>query len=157
MESESTDGDMLLRLVSISNQSATVAGMTPVETDHSEGLNGALAAELRAEIAAQRRTNTEVAETAGLKRVPFQRWINAERAITTSTADAICQALGVDTGEMYSRAVRRLEREKASNVVQFPAAPKPPTEADAHIGAQAAYRPKVKHESMLDDGDHIDD
>lgn len=101
--------------------------MTPVEKDPAKGLNGALAAEMRAEISVQRRTNLEVSETAGVDRVSFQRYVNAKRPINTATAEAICNALGVDAGAMYARAVSRLSA----------AAPNLPRVADSNVDAQA--------------------
>lgn len=126
--------------------------MTPIEKDHAKGLNGALAAEIRAEIAAQGRTNIEVAKTVGMDRVTFQRYVNTVRGMNTAITEAIADALNVDPGELMVRAVRRLSHEKAtSNVVEFP---QPPTADDA--GSQAAYRPEVAHESIEDDGDHAE-
>ena len=130
--------------------------MTPVEKDHSKGLNGALAAEVRAEIAAQGLTNVEVARRMDMNRETFQRYVNMKRGIDTAIVDAIGEALAVDPAELMGRAVRRLEREKATNVVAFPSTPKPPTIETAHDGAQAAYVPKEQHESVEDDGDHAE-
>lgn len=130
--------------------------MTPVEKDHAKGLNAAVAAEVRAEIAAQGLTNVEVARRMGMNRETFQRYVNMKRGIDTAIIDAIGEALRIDPAELMARGVRRLEREKvASNVVTFPA-PKPPTIEDAHDGAQAAYKPSVEDESPEEDGDHAE-
>ena len=129
--------------------------MTPIEKDHSKGLNGAVVEVLRGERAAQRKTLEEVARDADIPYRTLFRYFNAERAITMSVLDPVARALGMRPDEVLGQASDRLRR-TASNVVAFPAAPKPPTAEDAHDGAQAAYVPKEQHESVEDDSDHAE-
>lgn len=84
--------------------------MTPLERDHERGLNGALAAEMRAELAVQNRKQTWLAVRTDMDRVTLRRYLMAERAMNTAIVEVIATALGVDPGELMSRAVQRRNR-----------------------------------------------
>jgi len=84
--------------------------MTPLERDHERGLNGALAAEVRAELAVQNRKQTWLAAKADMDRVTMRRYVMAERAMNTAIVEVIATALGVDAGELMARAVQRRNR-----------------------------------------------
>ena len=81
--------------------------MTPIERDHGRGLNGALAAEIRAELAVQEKTLTWLSAAAGIERLTLRRYIKAERAMNTALIEAIALALQMDPGELMARAVER--------------------------------------------------
>lgn len=84
--------------------------MTPLERDHERGLNGALAAEIRAELAVQNRKQTWLALKTDMDRVTLRRYLMAERAMNTALIEAISTALGLDEGELMTRAVQRRNR-----------------------------------------------
>lgn len=81
--------------------------MTPVERDHERGLNGALAAEIRAELAVREKTQTWLADEAGVDRLTLRRYLKAQRAMNTALVEAIAEALQLDPGELMARAVTR--------------------------------------------------
>lgn len=81
--------------------------MSPVEKDPHRGLNGALAAEIRSELAVQDKSQTWLAEASGIERLTLRRYLKGERAINTSVAEAIAGPLGLDPGELLARAVAR--------------------------------------------------
>lgn len=84
--------------------------MTPIEKDHGRGLNGALAAEIRAELAVRDRTTTWLAERAQMDRLTLRRYLKAERAMNTAIVEAVAEALGVDPGDLMAQAVARRDR-----------------------------------------------
>lgn len=81
--------------------------MSPIERDHERGLNGALAAEIRAELAVQDKTTTWLAAEAGMDRLTLRRYLKAERAMNTALVEGLAQALQVDPGALMARAVAR--------------------------------------------------
>lgn len=85
--------------------------MTPVEKDPARGLNGAIAAELRAERAAMKITFDDVAERSGLSKRTVLRLFNAERAVTMAYLEAVCEAMGVQMSHITERAEARLRDE----------------------------------------------
>lgn len=85
--------------------------MAPVEKDHSRGLNGALAAEIRAEMGVQEVSGHQLAELSGIDRLTLRRYLKTERGWTTANVEAVSQALGLDPGELMRRAVERRDRQ----------------------------------------------
>lgn len=85
--------------------------MTPLERDHSRGLNGALAAEIRAELGARRISVRALAAMADIDRLTLRRYVNAERALNTAHVEAIAEALEMDPGELMARAVARRDED----------------------------------------------
>lgn len=83
---------------------------------HAEGLNGAVAAELRAEKAAQNLTNQDLADRSGIPIVSVQRYLVPKRAIDLVVLEQLATAVGKTPGELVEAAERRLAR-----VVQDPA------------------------------------
>ncbi|MGN0065781.1 MAG: helix-turn-helix domain-containing protein [Nocardioides sp.] len=88
--------------------------MTPVARPD-EGLNAAVAAELRAERAAKDLTTKELSALAGIPYASLRRYLGAERHIDVATVAALCGALGLEAGELVARASDRLERARRSD------------------------------------------
>lgn len=70
----------------------------------------AVAAQLRAERAANGMTQKELAEKAGLGISSVQRYLNGQRAITLDDLAALSHALGFEPEEIISRAVDRFDQ-----------------------------------------------
>lgn len=81
--------------------------MTPVQKDPHRGLNGALAAEIRSELAVRQLTQTWLAERSQIERLTLRRYLNGDRPINTAVAESIAEALDLDAAELLLRAVRR--------------------------------------------------
>lgn len=81
--------------------------MSPVEKQHERGLNGALAAEIRAEMGVRQVSGHQLAADAGIDRLTLRRYLKAERAWTTANLEAVAHALGLDPGDLMIAAVRR--------------------------------------------------
>ncbi|WP_243061200.1 helix-turn-helix transcriptional regulator [Nocardioides sp. SR21] len=77
---------------------------------HAEGLNGAVAAELRAEKAAQNLTNQEIADRSGIPVVSVQRYLVPKRGIEVVVLEKLAAAVGKKASEIVEAAERRLER-----------------------------------------------
>lgn len=88
--------------------------MVAISKDPAEGLNGAVAAELRAERAAQRMTVDTLVARSGVSRSTLLRVLNAERAIAVESLQDIARALGVASSTLVRRAERRLESASAA-------------------------------------------
>ena len=87
--------------------------MTPIATP-AEGLNAAVAAELRGERAAKDLTTKQLSERAGIPYASLRRYLGAERHIDVATVAALCGALGLKPAEIVARASERLERDRSS-------------------------------------------
>lgn len=87
--------------------------MSPVEKDHARGLNGALAAEIRAEMAVQGVSGHRLAELTGIDRLTLRRYTKGDRALTTSTVEAVALALDLAPGDLMMRAARRRDENPA--------------------------------------------
>ena len=72
----------------------------------------ALAAEIRAEMAAQRITATEMQQRTGIKHASWRNWlVTAVRPVPYPELEAVCDVLGVNLSEMLRRAeVRAVAR-----------------------------------------------
>lgn len=84
--------------------------MTPVERDHAAGLNGALAAAMRAERAANGLTLDQVADRSGIPLVSVQRYMAGKRAIDVAALAALADALDLTPRELIEAAEGRLAR-----------------------------------------------
>lgn len=82
--------------------------MTPLEKDHEKGLNGAIAAELRAERSAQRITFDRLEDLTEVPRRTLIRVLNGERAINMAMLELLCEVLDVPMSEISRRAEIRL-------------------------------------------------
>lgn len=96
-------------------------GMSTLHRDPSAGINAALAAELRAERAAQQMTVDALAERSGVPKRTLIRLLNAERAIAVEPLCDIAGAFGVSVTTLVGRAERRLsEQERAETASVTP-------------------------------------
>lgn len=96
--------------------------MTPPLPRPDQGLNAAVAAELRAEKAAQGRTNEWLAEQSGLNKGSVRRYLAAERHIDVATLDAMATSLGSTPMMIVEAAQQRLARE-SGQVIDLPRRP----------------------------------
>lgn len=87
--------------------------MAPVEKDPARGLNGALAAEIRAQQGARNIKTSALSELSGIERVTLTRYLKPTRPINTAVVEAIARALDMDPGELMARAIRRRDEEPA--------------------------------------------
>lgn len=76
--------------------------------DHSTGLNAALAAELRAEMAAQGLTDEDISGRSELTSQTVGRIRRMDRGINVWYLDQFARALGIAPAELLARASRRL-------------------------------------------------
>ncbi|QWW20157.1 helix-turn-helix domain-containing protein [Schaalia sp. 19OD2882] len=90
---------------------------------HGSGLNAALAAEVRAERAAQQLTIADLAASSGIPARTLIRLLKAERAITVNSLADIASGLGLSSGLLLQRAEQRAARDGASAPVSLPSAP----------------------------------
>lgn len=76
-------------------------------TDHSTGLNGAVAAELRAELARQDLTQKDLARMSGVPAVSVQRYLAPSRAINVNALEKMARALGTSAMQVLAAAAAR--------------------------------------------------
>ncbi len=74
-----------------------------------EGLNAAVAAELRAELARKRINTRELAERSEVAYGSLRRYLAAERDINVVVLAAVCEALGVSVEDLVSAASHRVD------------------------------------------------
>lgn len=86
----------------------TFVGMTPIQKP-GEGLNAAVAAELRAELARERRSVQWLAEEADVPYGSVRRYLGAERHIDVAVLYALAAALDVSAVELVQRAQARMD------------------------------------------------
>ncbi len=84
--------------------------MTPVENDAARGLNGALAAVLRGELAASDLRQQDLADRSGIPLISVSRYLNARRHIDVKALAALAEALGLSARELVEAAENRLAR-----------------------------------------------
>lgn len=85
-----------------------------MDTNPGNGLNDALAAELRAERGAKQISMDALADRSGLARSSVLRYLNAQRVIPIDALDALAVALGVTPRELVHRAEARRDRAAAN-------------------------------------------
>lgn len=78
--------------------------MTPPIQEPREGLNAAVAAEIRAEQGRRKLSVQALAELTGIPYGSLRRYLNAERHIDVAVLAEICQALDVAPDEFIRRA-----------------------------------------------------
>jgi transcriptional regulator with XRE-family HTH domain len=91
--------------------------MTPIEGPDA-GLNAAVAAELRAERAAQNLTVQELAERSAVPYASLRRYLAAERHIDVATLETLAKALGTSTPDLVWAATERLNRGAGGIVIE---------------------------------------
>ncbi len=93
-----------------------ISVMATIDRNPSEGLNAAVATELRRERAARQVTIDTIVELTGLSRSTVLNTLNAKRLLGVEAVAAIAQALGVSVTTIFSRAEVRLasDRRKAA-------------------------------------------
>jgi transcriptional regulator with XRE-family HTH domain len=79
--------------------------------EEAERFGKTVAAQLRAEAAAQGITVVELARRSGINRETLDRWLKGERAISVPTMFQLAQVLGVDPFVVVKRAEERFETE----------------------------------------------
>lgn len=84
--------------------------MTPVENDAARGLNGALAAVLRGELAASDLRQQDLADRSGIPLISVSRYLNAKRHIDVKALAALAEALDLTARELVEAAESRLVR-----------------------------------------------
>lgn len=89
--------------------------MTPVPGP-GEGLNAAVAAELRAERAARRITLQQLADESLVPLMSVRRYLNADRNIDVAVLYALAKALGTTPLEVVEAAQIRMAREAADSM-----------------------------------------
>lgn len=126
-----------------------IHAMSPVEPPEA-GLNAAVAAELRAERAAQDLTVQELADMAGIPFGSLRRYLAAERNIDVATLAALAAALGTTSGEIVAAAEERMARRGRPVVIEgrFGTSDPAPTVSDEEL---AGY-PSAAEPERRDDG-----
>ncbi len=103
--------------------------MATLNRDPAEGLNAAVAAELRAERAAQGVSIADLGDRSGISKSTLLRLLNEKRLIGMEALNDIATALGVRATTIVGRAERRLAGEDA-----LPPAPHPDRDGEAGSG-----------------------
>ncbi|MDO5049970.1 MAG: helix-turn-helix transcriptional regulator [Actinomycetaceae bacterium] len=85
-------------------------GMTPLDKEPETGMNGFIAAELRAERSAKQITYDQLSEESGVNRRTLIRLLQAQRSIDVAHMASIASALGLDLVELMERAEGRAEQ-----------------------------------------------
>ncbi|PHP52566.1 helix-turn-helix domain-containing protein [Actinomyces ruminis] len=93
--------------------------MATRDKDPSIGLNAAVAAELRAERAAQQLTVEALAGRSGIPKRTLLRLLNAERAISLDALQALADAFGLQMSALITRGEERLSRERERDVAEL--------------------------------------
>lgn len=92
--------------------------MTPPVPGPTSGLNAAVAAQLRAEIAAANLSEKALAELADVNYTSLRRWLGREkgneRHIDVAVLAAIAKALNLDPAEIIQRAEQRMAADVAT-------------------------------------------
>lgn len=99
--------------------------METSDRNPASGLNGALAAVLRGERAAQRLSLDQLAASSQVSRRTLIRLLNAERTMGLEQAAAIAAALGLRLPDALERAEGRLDAEGAAGKAPPPARERP--------------------------------
>lgn len=84
--------------------------MTPPLPRPDQGLNAAVAAQLRAERAAQKMTMGDLAEASDIPFGSLRRYLSEERHIDVAVLEQVAQALGTTAEEIVRSAAARLAR-----------------------------------------------
>jgi len=107
--------------------------MSTINKDPRSGMNAAVAAELRAERAAQRMTIDTMAAASGYPKRSLLRWLNTERSIGVEPLFAMAGALGVPAAELVRRAEKRVASARDGGVSVGGATVRPLHGDDAYV------------------------
>lgn len=88
--------------------------------DYDDRFQAEVMAAIRAEIAAQQRTASSVADDAGLKAQSVLRYLKGERDMPVSVLIDIAKALDVSPVEIFATAETRLNPPPMSSIVRLP-------------------------------------
>ena len=77
---------------------------------HADGMNGALAREVRAELGRTGRSREELAKTSGIPIRTLHRYLNFERHINLRTVGQLAAGLKLSTNELLTRALNERQR-----------------------------------------------
>jgi transcriptional regulator with XRE-family HTH domain len=126
--------------------------MTPIEGPEA-GLNAAVAAELRAERAAQNLTVQQLAEKSEVPYATLRRYLAAERHIDVATIAALAEALDTTAVELVMAATERLQRGSGANVIagDFGNSSDDASNLDHLRGLPSAAAPKRRDTGQGDD------
>ena len=130
--------------------------MAPVEKSHSDGLNGALAAILRAERAAQRLSIADLVAHMGISKSTVIRLLAGDRAIDVAHLAAFAEAFGMDPAELMRSAEQRM-----SPIATVSPIRKHVTVDDlrglARVADRSPRESPVEDTAEPSDGDHLDE
>lgn len=92
----------------MASQTAPSGIIRGVNTNKQGTMNDAVAAVLRAEIAAQQLEKKDVAAKAGIPSRTFGRYLTGESPISIDTLDTLAKILGLESGEVWTKAAERM-------------------------------------------------
>lgn len=126
--------------------------MTPIEPAET-GLNAAVAAELRAERAAQNLTVQELAARSEVPYASLRRYLAAERNIDVATLYALAGALDTTPAELVAAASERMSRGGGAVVIpgNFPKS------SEEGLSVDLATEPSAAEPDRRDDGNGDDE
>lgn len=122
--------------------------MTPIEAPE-DGLNAAVAAELRAERAAQNLTVKQLADIADVPYASLRRYLAAERYIDVAVLHALASALETSSAALVAAAEDRLNRRGGAVVIEGSFG----KSSDAASTVDLAAEPSAAEPERRDDGD----
>ena len=130
--------------------------MTPVEKSHSGGLNGALAATLRAERAAQRLSIAALVAHMGISKSTVLRLLAGDRAIDVAHLAGFAEAFGMDPAELM-----RIAEQRVAPIATVTPIRKHVTVDDlrglARVADRSPRESPVEDTAEPSDGDHLDE
>lgn len=132
------------------SQNGYIVGRMANNSKEAERFAQAVAAQVRAELAAQSVTVAAVARATGINRETLDRWVKGERKLTVSTLYRIADAINVLPHIIVERAERRFETEANTGGIVTPG-PWQTSVDDIRLAASTDHN----HSGAID-GDHIE-
>lgn len=127
--------------------------MAPPVPGPLEGLNAAVAAQIRAEAAAAKLTDKALAKKADVNYASLRRWLGKDignvRHIDVAVLGALADALGLSAAEIVRRAVERSENE-AATVSPLPTRSTPDSSPSSFEDADLAARNEDREKPRMD-------
>ena len=118
--------------------------MNPVERSHSDGLNGALAATLRAERAARRATIAYLVDHMGVSKSTVLRLLAGDRAIDMAHLAGFAEALGMDPAELMALAEARMGATRSNVTRLYPRATVEDLRGQPHAADRSDREPPMQ-------------